>query len=49
MATADQIVETAREQYAETGTLDTTIFMALTSAGIDGNILMAQFEAEKNG
>lgn len=40
------IIEQAREEYRETGTLAVDTFMKLTGAGFNGSVLMAQFETE---
>lgn len=44
----DDIIEEAREEYTETGTFAVDTFMRLQSAGINGSILLAQFEGEKS-
>jgi len=43
--TSKGTIKAARREYAETGTLATDTYMALTNAGLDAEILMAQFEA----
>ena len=48
MPDVDNIVNDARWEWSRTGTLKTTTFMALQNAGIDANILMAQFESDKD-
>ena len=42
------LIEEARREYADTGTLATDMYMRLTGAGLNANILMAQFEGEKD-
>lgn len=43
----DNLVADARWEYSRTGTLKTSTFMALTNAGIDADVLIAQFETAK--
>ena len=38
-------VADARYEYSQTGTLKVSTFAALTNAGFDAEILMAQFES----
>ena len=42
------IIADARWEYAQTGTLKTSTFAALTNEGFDAEILMAQFAASKD-
>ena len=42
------IVEKARKEYEDTGTLTVSTYAALTGEGFDAEILMAQFEAGEN-
>jgi len=44
----EDLVADARWEYSRTGTLKTTTFMKLQNAGMDANILMAQFCAAKD-
>jgi len=42
------IVSDARWEYSKTGTLKASTFAALTNAGFEAEILMAQFECAKD-
>lgn len=44
----EQLITDARWEWSRDGTIKTNTFMALQNAGIDANILMAQFEADKD-
>ena len=44
----DDLVADARWEYSRTGTLKASTFMSLQNAGIDANILMAQFDSAKD-
>jgi hypothetical protein len=46
MSTEASLIDEAREQYAELGTLDVTMYMRLNGAGLSASTLMAQFETE---
>ena len=43
---ATSLVEQAREEYVETGTLATDTYMALNNYGYNADILLAQFAGE---
>lgn len=47
MATTKRLIADARKEYEETGTLAVDTYTALTGAGIDADIIMAQFETNR--
>ena len=47
--TSKGTIKAARKEYAETGTLAVDTYASLTNAGFDADILIAQFEDDKDG